>query len=123
MSRFVVVHDGYPSQVRFRLAIGLIIATPLMLFAGCGGDDGETGGEAPSEITGVVTAVESSSLTEVESFTVKTDDDTYTVLIDTDTDLGFPPAHLNEHRVSGDPVHVKLDERDGDLYALSVEDA
>lgn len=70
-----------------------------------------------------MTDVESTSLTEVESFTVKSDDKTYTILIDPNTDLGFPPAHLNEHRVTGDPVKVEIEERNGDLYALSILDA
>lgn len=70
-----------------------------------------------------MTDVESSELTKVESFTVKSDDKTYTILIDPNTDLGFPPAHLNEHRVTGDPVKVTIEDRDGDLYALSILDA
>lgn len=67
--------------------------------------------------------MESSGLTEVESFKVKSNDKTYTILLDSNTDLGFPPAHLNEHRVTGDRVKVEIEERNGDLYALSVEDA
>lgn len=67
--------------------------------------------------------MESTSLTEVQSFKVKSDDKIYTILIDPNTELGFPPAHLNEHRVSGDPVKVEIDERNGDLYALSILDA
>lgn len=79
---------------------------------------------APSEVTGVITDVQSSGLTEVESFTVRnTDNEEYEILLDPETDLGFPPAHLNEHRTSGDPVIVEIDERAGELFATSVEDA
>lgn len=62
-------------------------------------------------------------LTKVEFFTVRSEDKTYKVLIDPDTDLGFPPSHLNEHRISGEPVRVETEEKDGDLYATKVEDA
>jgi hypothetical protein len=63
-------------------------------------------------------------LTEVEYFTVRTDDgDTHKFFIDPDTDLGFPPAHLNEHRITGDPVVVEFEEKDGRPIATSVEDA
>ncbi|MDQ4142125.1 MAG: hypothetical protein M3198_00010 [Actinomycetota bacterium] len=95
----------------------------LALALALGACSKEEEGSTPSEITGVVTQVESSGLTEVESFTVRDDDTTYDIRIDPETDLGFPPAHLNEHRVSGQPVTVEVEDRGGDLYAVSIEDA
>jgi hypothetical protein len=73
-------------------------------------------------VTGVITDVEAKSLTEVESFTLRADGETYEILLDPNVDLGFAPSHLKEHSLTGDPVIVELNERDGKLYALSVVD-
>ena len=80
-------------------------------------------GEETSEVSGVVVEVESSGLTEVESFMLRSEDRTYEFLVTDETDLAFPPAHLNEHRVSGEPVAVVFEQKDDGLYALSVDDA
>jgi hypothetical protein len=89
----------------------------LALVACEGDDDG-----SPSVITGTVVEVDSSGLTEVESFVVSRDGTRYTIRIDEDTELDFPPAHLNEHRISGDPVRVEVDDRNGDLIATTIGD-
>ena len=80
-------------------------------------------GEAISEVSGVVVEVESSGLTEVESFKLRSDDRSYEFFVTDETDLAFPPAHLNEHRVSGEPVAVVFERKDHGLYALSIDDA
>ncbi len=79
-------------------------------------------GETSGEVTGVVTELDSKGLTHVDGFTVRSDDETFEFVVDSGTKLEFPPAHLNEHRVSGEPVTVTYEERDGELYAVSVED-
>jgi hypothetical protein len=38
-------------------------------------------------------------------------------------DYGFDLGHLHEHRASGDPVRCLLEEREGKLYALRIDDA
>ena len=108
--------------VRLR-CIFLVLALAVAL-AACGGDDsGDAGAtEAPGEITGVITEIESEGLDQVNSFVVKDGDDVYNVLIATDVDYGFPLGHLHEHRATGDPVRVELETRNGDLYALAIED-
>ena len=80
-------------------------------------------GDEVSEISGVVVEVESSGLTEVDSFSVRSDERTYEFLVTDETDLAFPPAHLNEHRVSGEPVAVSFVRREDEYYALAVDDA
>lgn len=98
-----------------RLLVALLF--PLAL-ASCGGE-----GDDPSVITGHVVKVNSQGLTEVDSFVVSTTGRRYRIAIDEDTDLDFPPAHLNEHRITGEPVRVEVDEKGDELVAVSIEDA
>ncbi|HVL65220.1 MAG TPA: hypothetical protein VM573_08650 [Actinomycetota bacterium] len=91
-----------------------------MLLAACGG--GEETPAAPAVIEGVILDIESESLGEVESFTLKDGDRTFEIFIDPEVDYGFPLSHLNEHMVSSEPVRCELEERDGKLYAQTIED-
>lgn len=108
-----------------KLTMALLLASVLGI--ACGGNGAETPepkpSEAPSTLTGVITEVESSGLTEVESFTLSVEGETYEIFLADDIDLGFPPAHLNEHKTTGDPVKVDLEDRSGQLYATSIDDA
>ncbi|MGH2695185.1 MAG: hypothetical protein ACRDJJ_10295 [Actinomycetota bacterium] len=92
----------------------------LASIVACGNNNEQ---EAPSTVTGVVIEVSSAGLGRVESLVVKDGDDTFEILIDPDVDYGFNLDHLHEHRATGDPVRVELDQRDGDLYAQTIEDA
>ena len=93
------------------------MALALVLGAGCANDD------SVDSIAGVVVEVESSGLTDVDSFSVRADDRTYEFIVTEKTEFAFAPAHLNEHRVSGEPVEVEFEGKDHGLYALSVADA
>jgi hypothetical protein len=96
----------------------------LLLGVACGGDDGDAPeAEVPSEVTGVILDVESEGVGEVTSFELKDGDETYEIFIADDVDYGFNLGHLSEHLTTGDPVRVPLEERDGKLYALSIDDA
>ncbi|MGH2757770.1 MAG: hypothetical protein ACRDI3_08280 [Actinomycetota bacterium] len=75
-----------------------------------------------STLTGVVTDIESSGLNEVTSFQLRHDGETTTIYIDEEVDYGFPLGHLSAHMSGAEPVGVKTDERDGKLYALSIDD-
>lgn len=102
--------------------VALLMAGVLVV--ACVGDDGKSPqAETPSTLTGVITEVDSSGLTEVESFTLSVEGETYEIFLADDIELGFPPAHLNEHRTTGDPVRVDLEDRSGKLYATSIADA
>ena len=101
----------------------LVTATVLLIACGGGGNSETEPGEAPSTLTGVITEVESSGLTEVEGFTLSVEGETYEILLDPNVNMGFPPAHLNEHKTTGDPVKVDLAERSGKLYAVAIADA
>ena len=91
------------------------------VLAGCaaGGDDPEP---PPSELTGVITRVEGQG-DEVTAFTLEAGLQRYRVRIDPLRDYGFPLSHLREHERDGQPVRCELDERAGELYALTIEDA
>jgi hypothetical protein len=77
----------------------------------------------PAAVTGPIIDIESEDTDHVRAFTVRSGEQTYEILIDPNVDYGFPLGHLEEHRTSGAPVRVDLDERDGDLYALAIVDA
>ena len=101
----------------FRL---LIASTVLVSLVSCASDDDPA---APSTVTGVVIEVSSEGLGRVQSLVVKDGDTTYDILIDPKVDYEFSLDHLHEHRATGDPVVVRIDERNGDLYARSIKDA
>lgn len=100
----------------------LFLAAATLLLGACGNGESKPEPEAPSSVTGVIVEVAQEGLTEVESFSLRAEDETYQIYIADDVDYGFPLSHLNEHRVSGDPVRVELEERDEKLYALSIVD-
>jgi hypothetical protein len=105
-----------------------VVSCVLVGLVACGSDDPETSSsdadrDPPSTVTGVVIEVSSAGLGRVENFVVKDGDDTYEILIDPDVDYGFNLDHLHEHRATGDPVRVELEERNDDLYAQSILDA
>jgi hypothetical protein len=113
----------------FRVVLIAIAAVSFAL-AACGSDEDSVSrsqdsgqGEAPQEVTGPIVDIEAEGLGDVRSFTVKSGPQTYEILIDTHVDYGFPLSHLNEHRISGDPVRVELVERNGSLYAQTIVDA
>ena len=106
----------YPSAMRLALALIVLIALGL---AACD-DSVEITDEQPLE--GVVIEIDSPAFGEVTSFTLKDGDSTYEIYIAADVDYEFPLGHLQEHVQSADPVLVDTEERDGKLYALSIED-
>lgn len=59
----------------------------------------------------------------VVGFSLKTSDGSRQIRIDGQRDYGFPLTHLHEHQASGDPVRCTAEDRDGQLYAVLIEDA
>ena len=111
-------------RLRNRLTTALIA---FVLVAGCGDENGidqpsrSTG--MPASVTGPIIDIESEDTDHVRAFTVRSGEQTYEILIDPNVHYGFRLGHLEEHRASGAPVRVELDERNGDLYALAIVDA
>ena len=96
----------------------LVLAGAIIVAVACG--------PAPSTSAGFVTAMDAKTLTEVESFTLRTPDGSVIMFRVGPLDLsggGFPAAHLREHMALAQPIAVAWVERDGQRVATKVVDA
>lgn len=76
----------------------------------------------PPEAEGLVIEVRPGE-GEPEVFVLETQDDgTLEIAVADDIDYGFDLEHLREHMDGALPVRVKLEERDGETVALTIED-
>jgi hypothetical protein len=108
-----------PATLAFVLRASLLLLVGFILLSGCGGGGG---GDAPGELTGVIVALHGDG-GEITSFTLEAGLEEHEVRIAPDVDYGFDLAHLREHQREALPVRCELEEREGDLYALTIEDA
>lgn len=83
------------------------------------------GGPSRQVQTGIVVAVQSTSLTDLQGFSIRTADgqtwDFRVVALENAT--SFAPGHLAEHKVSLAPVRVTYVDRDGGHEAVRIDDA
>jgi hypothetical protein len=100
-----------------------LVAVALTLALAGGACSSEEPPDAPDQVTGVLTDVESFGIGDIRGFTIKDGSDTFEINIDPEVEYGFDLGHLQEHLSGSLPVTVELEERDGVLYALSIEDA
>ena len=105
----------------------IFVLLAALFLAACGGDDAEVGFDVddgpPTEVTGVIVGIDSEALGEVESFDLKDGDTIHTLYIDPTIEYSFPLGHLHEHLETAQPVKCKVEERDGKLYAQTIDDA
>jgi hypothetical protein len=87
----------------------------VLLLTSCGADDRGT-------IEGLVVDVQG-DLTSVTEFTVLTDNGQMRFIPAQDGDFAFPLPHLREHIISGVPVVVFWEDREGTRVAVLVDDA
>jgi hypothetical protein len=83
------------------------------------------GGPGRQVETGIVVAVEATSLSSVQGFSILTADGR-TVdfrIVSLENTAAFPPGHLAVHKVSLVPVRVTYVDRDGSHEAVRIEDA
>jgi hypothetical protein len=99
------------------LSAAILLASIVALLAGCGGG----GSDNPTELTGLIVDIKGRG-NDVSSFTLRTGDRSYEILLDPDIDYGFQPAHLRVHASALYPVRCKLERREGRLYALEIVD-
>ena len=106
---------------RIGVGVGMLVAAVALAVVVI-----STVGQAASQTeTGLVIAVDSSGLTEVRGFTIRTNDGK-TV----DFRVGvlqngaqFPPGHLLEHVATGVKVVVTYRRENGELVAIRLDDA
>jgi len=83
------------------------------------------GGPGRQVETGIVVAVQATSLSSVQGFSIRTGDGR-TVdfrIVSLENASTFPPGHLAEHKVSLVPVRVTYVDRSGGHEAVRIEDA
>jgi len=78
-----------------------------------------------SPVHGVVIDVDSTGLDEVRGFTLRMDGgrELDFIMGDLENATDFPPAHVGEHLVSGEPIRVSFRATGDDLVAYRIEDA
>jgi hypothetical protein len=106
---------------RLGVGAGLLIAAAALVIVVA-----STLGQAPSQTaTGLVVAVDSSGLTDVRGFTIRTGDGRTEVFRIGVLENGaqFPPGHLLEHAATGVKVLVTYREENGELVAIRLDDA
>lgn len=83
------------------------------------------GGPGRRVETGIVVGVQSTGLTSVQGFSIRTGDGrTVDFRIgNLENGASFPPGHLAEHRVTLVPVRVTYVDQDGGHLAIRLEDA
>jgi hypothetical protein len=100
-----------------------VLVLAFVLPAACGGGS-EVSAEVPPEVTGTITSIERSDRGPITSFTVRDDDgQAYVIRIDPSQDYGFDLEHLEEHRAQELPVHVAIERRGDDAFAVQILDA
>lgn len=104
--------------VRSLLALVALVALVAMLGA-CGGDSDGTA-------TGVIIDVQSSSLTQLDSFTLRDNDGEVFVFIPAadamdDPQEGLFPGHLRTHALAAEQVTVLYREENGQKLAFRLE--
>ena len=90
----------------------------LLLVSGCG--------PSPQTAAGFVVDVQSTSLTQITSFRLRTKDGDELVFRVGALDLnggGFPGTHLREHMITNQPVAVAFDMEGDDRVATKLVDA
>lgn len=121
----------------FALGLVLVIAitggAALVLGSGSGPNPtapaptGAAGSDVPAatfSAQGVIVAIDSAGLNDVEGFTLREDGGgllDFTLALDDPT--RFPPGHLAEHQATADPVVVWYRIADGASLAVRVDDA
>jgi hypothetical protein len=106
---------------RVGVGVGLLIAAVALVVVAM-----STIGQAASQTeTGLVVAVDSSGLTDVRGFTIRTNDGrTVDFRIGVlENGAQFPPGHLLEHAATGVKVVVTYRRENGELVAIRLDDA
>ncbi len=96
----------------------VLVALFVLLAVACGGGE--------RTVEGIITNVDATSLTQVETFTVRDNDNNiivFRIARDATQDIedGFVPSHLREHALAVEQVKVFYRVEDGEFLALRLE--
>jgi hypothetical protein len=105
-------HRAGAGRLLRRALTGLVA---LLLASSCGATDRGT-------VEGLVVDVQG-DLVAVTEFTVLTESGQMRFVPAPDGDFAFPLPHLREHIISGVPVVVFWEDRDGTMMAVLIDDA
>ena len=102
--------------------LAALLVLSLGIVAACGG-----GGDGERSVEGIITAVEAEGLTQIDSFTMRTNDGETLVFhiapdARPDPEEGFVPGHLRSHAVAAEQVRVYYREENGELLATRLVD-
>jgi hypothetical protein len=75
----------------------------------------------PTRYNGLVVEMQASSILQISSLTLRTDDGTLVEMI-VEGDVGITAGHLREHMTLADPVTVTVRYADGLTIATRIED-
>ena len=114
---------GVRPPSRRRLVVLAVVA--IVAVAAIVGASAAFGGPGRQVDTGIVVAVEATSLSSIQGFSIRTSDGrTVDFRVGTiENAATFPVGHLSEHKVSLAPVRVTYVVRDGANVAVRIEDA
>ena len=106
-------------MVRHNAPVRIALAAALALAVACG----DASLEAPRRVTGLIVEIRRDGGA-IRTFTVETRDHRrYEIALEPNRDYGFRLEHLQVHLDQQLPVLVRIDERDGTLYATEILDA
>lgn len=114
-----------PSDLTGRRRLAVLLGAVLAVIAVVVVATTILGGPGRRVETGIVVAVEATSLTSVQGFSIRTADGrTVDFRVGAlENASAFPPGHLSEHRVSLVPIQVTYVDRDGAHVAVALVDA
>ena len=101
------------------MTVALLVVALAAALVACAGGDGERSAE------GVIIDVQATTLTAIESFTLR-DNDGETLVFEVSPDAtddsveGFFPGHMRTHALAAEQVTVFYEEEDGRLLALRL---
>jgi hypothetical protein len=113
--------DRATGRRRLLVLVAVVVAAVLLALAA----STILGGPGRRVETGIVVAVEATSLSNVQGFSIRTTDGRTVDFRIEQLENGsvFPPGHLSEHKVSLVPVRVTYVDEDGSHVAVRIEDA
>lgn len=107
------------------LVVVIAIAGGAAFILGTGTPRPSSAPAGTTSAVGVIIAVDSSGLTDVHGFTLRSNDGQVMVfsLMALENGVEFPPGHLAEHQLTASPVRVWYRPGDDPLLAIRLEDA